>query len=248
MKDLDKPFLSESFGMGQTAIELNKNKVDDVSRALGGSNIEANVWLPFAAAKYNLSRKIEDYVLVPVPSMITDIPNTNGDSVTRAEFLEFDPQLGMQAFKTFRGKPTFSEHDNKDIVKAKGVILDVFLRPLKRFGNGKYHKLVMLLGYDRTKDPLLVNSILTGENNAYSVGFYYKSYGCSICGQVVGQSLSAQPCTHTRPRQGTYMMDDGSKRLVYRNCKSIIGFETSNVLNPAYVSAISPVVMDPSIY
>ncbi len=232
-------YASESFGLGETPVELDKN-VDEGAKQAGmteGSLLEANLWLPAAAPVYKISPKLSDYVLVPIPAMLTDIPNTNGDSIDIHEFLKFDPKLGMQAFKTFRGKPCFYEHDNKNIKKAKGVILDVFMRPLKNFGNGKHWKLVLLLAYDRSKDPLLVNSILTKENNAYSIGFYFQSYTCSICGHVCGTGGASQFCSHTMPRKPTYDLDG---RLVYRKCHSIVGFETSVVNSPAFVSAIGP--------
>lgn len=134
------------------------------------------------------------------------------------------------------------EHANQVIRDAKGVILDVFLRPIPKFGGGKYYKLVELMAYDRTKDPLLVNSILTGENNAYSVGFYFKSYTCSICGARIGKGLNSNPCQHTVPKKPTYMNDSG--KLVYRQCSTIEGFETSVVTNPSYVAAIGAHLMD----
>jgi hypothetical protein len=245
---------STAFTIGNNPIEMFKHKDaasqhEIIQKAVGvphaeamGSNIDANLWLPFAAKKYMLSTDIRDYVLVPVPILFTDLPNTNGDSVSAPELLDFDPELGMQAFKTFKGKPTFYEHANKDITKAKGVILDVFLRPLRNFGGGRYYKLIELLAFDRTKDPLLVNSILSGENNAYSLGFYFKSYKCSICGKLFGEGGLANPCEHTQPRRPTYRRDDG--RLAYRQCRTIRGFETSVVESPAYIPAISPHVMN----
>jgi len=247
---MDKEFVSHSFGLSGAAIELNKYKVEDVVQRLSDDpsrSIEANVWLPFAAKVYNLSPDIRDYVLVPVPVMNSDLPNTNGDSVTLKEMLKFNPELGMQAFKTFRGKPCHLEHDNRDYTKAKGIILDVFIRPIRRFGNGRYYKLVELMAYDRSKDPLLVNSILSGENNAYSVGFYYKSYTCSICGKTVGQTKfgSTSTCDHTFLRRRPYALPDG--RLAYRQCHDIVGFETSVVADPAFKIAIGPHVMNPSV-
>jgi hypothetical protein len=236
-------YKSNSFGFADNAIELHKDPDGALTQITGNaeSSAECNLWLPAAAKEYKISPDIRDYVLVPCPVMFTDIPNTNGDSVTIQEFLKFDPKMGQQAFKTFRGKPCHYEHDNKDITKAKGVILDVFLRPLKGFGGGKYWKLVMLMAYDRTKDPLLVNSILTKENNAYSIGFYFQAYTCSICGSRCGQGGSNNPCDHTMPRKPTY--DLGGK-LAYRQCHSIVGFETSVVASPAYVAAIGPHVMN----
>ena len=243
-------FISTSFGMGDNAIELNKYKVDDVVQKLSGDSahrIEANSWLPFAAHEYNLSTDIRDFVLVPVPVLNSELPNTNGDSVTLADLLRFDTEMGMQAYKTFRGKPCHLEHDNRDPAKAKGVILDVFLRPIKQFGNGKYYKVIELMAYDRSKDPLLVNSILSGENNAYSVGFYYKSYTCSICSKTVGQTKfgTTSACEHTMLRKKPYQMQDG--RLAYRQCHDIRGFETSVVADPAFKIAIGPHVMNPGV-
>lgn len=248
-------YKATSLSIGQSPLEMfryrNQQDGDNAIRnAIGlgnGSNIEANLWLPFAAKEYRLSTNIKDYVLIPVPILFTDIPNTNGDSVSAPELLKFYPELGMQAFKTFRGKPTFYEHDNQDITKAKGVILDVFMRPLRKFGNGKYFKLIALLAYDRTKDPLLVNSILSGENNAFSLGFYFKSYKCSICGQRFGEGGLRQPCAHTQPKARTYMSQPGN-RLAYRMCEQIRGFETSVVGSPAYVPAINSNFIDLSKY
>jgi len=244
MKHVSKEFICQAFGIGETPIELYKDPETAAVRAgmSAERTIEASLWLPYAAKEYNLSPDIRDYVLVPVPVMITQLPNTNGDSVSLKEFLRFDPALGQQAFKTFRGKPCHLEHANQVIREAKGVILDVFLRPIPKFGGGKYYKLVELMAYDRTKDPLLVNSILTGENNAYSVGFYFKSYTCSICAAKVGKGLNTSPCAHTVPRKPTYMNESGN--LVYRQCESIEGFETSVVANPSYVAAIGPHLMD----
>lgn len=243
---VSKDFISQCFEFGEPPVELYKDPAAATKQAgmSQESMAECNLWLPFAAKKYQLSSDIRDYVLVPVPVMYTDIPNTNGDSVTLSEFLDFNPEHGMQAFKTFRGKPCHLEHDNKVIERAKGVILDVFLRPLRKFGGGKYYKLVELMAYDRTKDPELVNQILSGQHNAYSVGFYFKSYTCSICGAHVGQGMNSKPCDHTYPRRPTYKNPQG--RLAYRQCKSIVGFETSVVANPSYITAIGPHLMDAS--
>lgn len=243
-------FASHSFSLGGSPVELSKYKIDDVVQRVTGDpshSIEANVWLPFAASVYNISKDIRDYVMIPVPIIWTDLPNTNGDSITLPEMLKFNPDMGMQAFKTFRGKPCHLEHDNRDYSKAKGVILDVFLRPVKNFGGGKYFKLSALLAFDRSKDPLLVNAVLSGEHNAYSVGFYYKSYTCSICGASTGQTKfgPSAGCEHTMLRKKPYLTPTG--KLAYRQCHAIQGFETSVVADPAYRIAVGPHVMNPSV-
>lgn len=244
--------VSHSFGLGGMVTDLfkelkPKSTVIDLTGGQSGTGqneriADCNQWLPYAAKEFNLSKDIRDYVLVPIPAMFTGLPNTNGDSVSLQQMLKFNTTRGCQAYKTFKGMPTFVEHANKDHTVAKGVILDSFLRPLQRFGDGRHYKLSLLLAYDRTRDPLLVNSILSGENNAYSIGFYFKAYTCSICGNRMGLE-GGSTCSHTMPRQPTYKQPDG--RLVYRKCEDINGFECSSVANPAFVTAIGPYLMDP---
>lgn len=243
--------VSHSFGLGFKPMELNTlspqtNEIPLSSGVSGTGTSErisdCNYWLPYAAEHYQISRDIRDYVLVPVPAMFSDLPNTNGDSLSLGELLRFIPEYGMQMYKTFKGQPTHEEHNNKDITQAKGVILDCFLRPIGF--NSRYYKVVQLLAFDRTKDPELVNQILLRQQNAYSVGFFYSSYACSICGNVVGKGINLTPCEHTQLRRGTYRAQDG--RLAYRKCRNGKGFECSVVRTPAYVSNIGTHVMNVS--
>jgi hypothetical protein len=240
---------SVSFSIGQKPTELNGIKTKGVVR-LGGDvtqagerTLDANLWLPRAAEHYRISPKLSDYVIVPVPSIISELPNTNGDSVSKDELMRFKPDYGQLAYRTWIGKPTFIEHQNKDITQAKGVILDVFLRRLPATFAGGHVKVIKLLAFDRTKDPELVQSILLRKFNTYSLGMYYKQYQCSICGSVVSQS-NARFCDHTNLRRKTYMRPDGE--LVFRKCQDITGFECSAVADPAYVSATSDIMFDVS--
>ena len=194
--------------------------------------IDANVWLPMAAEHHLLSPRLSDYVMVPVPSVVTDIPNTNGDCLTTAEALRFRPDLGMLAYKTWKGKPTHQEHDNKDITKAKGVILDVYMKGMPNFV-GNHARVIQLLAFDRTKDPVLANRILTNELNTYSIGMWYQAYTCSICGHTVRKENLRATCSHTVINKPTYEMGG---RLAFRKVQMITGFENSAVEDPAYVS------------
>lgn len=203
---------------------------------------ECNYFLPFAAEHYHISPNIRDYVLVPIPAMFSYLPNTNGDSLTTEELTSFKPEIGRLMYKTFQGMPTCYEHANQDITKARGIIFDAFLRKVVGFGGGNIFKLVLLLGFDRTKDPKLANSILTRSSNAYSVGFAYTAYQCAVCGHTVSQTAFSKPCAHTRFKQHTYRDDLG--RLNYRHCMNAKGIECSAVDNPAFVVATGPSVMD----
>lgn len=247
--DASDAFVSRSFGLADVlpfSLEKANKKTNEItlSEKVSGTGhaeriSDCNYWLPYAAEHYRLSVDIRDYVLVPIPAMFSDLPNTNGDSLSLKQMLRFDPQLGMQMYKSFKGKPTFLEHANKDITQAKGVILDSFLRPVPF--NPRYYKIVQLLAFDRTKDYSLVEQLLSKAHNAYSVGFYYNSYTCSICNTRVGKGIAHSPCQHTQLGKPTYRQTDG--RLVYRKCENAIGFECSVVASPAYVSAIGPNIL-----
>lgn len=244
-------FISQSFTFGNP-VEMhglvNKGQKEfTLNEKVSGSGFverisECNFWLPYAAEHYNISPDIRDYVLVPLPTINSGLPNTNGDSLSLNQMLRFDPQHGQQMYKTFRGKPTFLEH-NHIWNDSKGVILDCYLRPIRGFGKGKHYKMVQLAAFDRSKDPGLANSILDGSNNAYSVGFSYKRYSCAVCGHTVGAGASSVACSHTRHMQPTYK--DNSNRLVFRKCEEAIGIELSSVKNPAFAICVGPTVMDP---
>jgi len=236
--------ISFSIGMNPTDIKdaPKNNKIRLNPNALGGDSsidIDASMWLPMASKTYNISPSLKDYVIVPVPSIISDLPNTNGDSFSREQLMMFNIQQGRMAYKTFKGKPTYKEHNNTNPVEARGVILDVYLRPLKGY-NSKYLKLVKLLAFDRYKDPELCNKILRGEINTYSMGMLYKEYECSVCGFKANSSSSK--CSHTNLRKPLYRLTDG--RLVYRKCRYLTGFETSAVADPAYVCATSDFILN----
>jgi hypothetical protein len=214
---------------GKSTIHLTASATGSI-----GVDLDMASWLPMASEVYNISRNIRDYVLVPIPAMITGIPNTNGDSATTSHMLRFDPSHGMPSYKTFKGKPTHSEHANKDFTLAKGIIFDSFIQPLPQF-KGDHARLTLLLGFDRTRDPELANAILSNRINTYSIGMVYDSYKCSICKHIVEKETMTL-CSHTRPKQPTYMHPNGV--LSYRECRNIVGFECSSVGDPAFVSAV----------
>lgn len=245
MQKIDIAMESNSFSIGNVPTSMeNAPRTGSITlsgKAAGGQsrNLEISKWLPAAAEVFNISKDIRDYVIVPVPSIISDIPNTNGDSASLKELLKFNLQSGRLVYESWIGKPTCLEHDNKDPLRAKGVILDCYLTPLRGF-QGNLAKVVKLMAYDRTKDPVLVDNILKRKMNTYSMGFMFKSYECSICGHVsFGQAF----CGHTRPKQRTYRMADG--RLCYRRCQTLSPIEVSLVSDPAYCVALSDIILDP---
>lgn len=257
--------LAVGFNLGTpiATTELNGARLTEdgmlpISAEVSGSGfaetLEANTWLQRAAEYHNLSRNINDYILVAVPAMVTRMPNTNGDSVDLKQFTAWNEPCARMAFKTWEGRPMYIEHQHKP-EWVRGLIFGTFMRPTK-FKN--IHKLVMLAALDRTRDQVRCARVLKRELNTYSMGMMYSAYACSVCGHIAGKGIGA-PCSHTRPGKPTYRLTDG--RLVYRRCMNITGFELSLLENvggrhgqdgytqgfgdPSYVSAIGDIILDP---
>lgn len=199
-------------------------------------HLEFSSWLPFAAKSYIISPNVEDYVLVPVIAMPTELPNRNGVGFPLKELAAWRVEDGMLAYQTFRGKPVHVEHDNQDPTKGVGVIVDTALVPMVGYGGGLIWKLLLLLAIDRSKDPVYAQYVTSGEINSYSMGAWVEQYSCGYCEQPAGQ------CAHInlrRPRD-LYVLNG---KLVYRRVHGIKGFECSIVRDPAYVTAISDKLM-----
>jgi len=207
-------------------METANNHLDD---PLGGSSIDLS-WLSFAAKEYNLSPDIKDYVMVPVIIAPANIPNRNGLGFLAENLAAFSPEHGMQYYKTWKGKPTFYEHENKNVVKANGIILDSMLKK----ANGGYWKVVNYLAFDRSKYTALIQRVLNKDVTTYSMGAYVTGgYACSVCGRQVGN------CTHIKEGQAITLNKGGSRtpELGFRLGLNPVGFETSIVETPAWTIA-----------
>lgn len=206
------------------------------SQQLVGQGLDFTQWLPHAAPEYVISPRVEDYLLTPVLTIPTNLPNRNCVGFPTRELMKFNVEAGRLSYKTFIGKPVHIEHDNEDPTKAIGVLVDAILKPTAGYGNGKMWRLFKLLAIDRTKNPDIARKILTRELNTYSMGAWVKSFACSYCEAPMGK------CGHLHPNQPRdfYMLNGA---LVYRFAIGVTGFETSVVFDPAYSVASSDVHM-----
>jgi hypothetical protein len=112
---------------------LQTHSVDNVSRSDDVADAEKDqsllnkldyeTWLPFAAKTYNISPKIEDYIIVSTLVCPSDIPNRNGIAFPAAELAKFQaPPISRMAYKAWQGCPVHFEHDNEVHERAYGVI------------------------------------------------------------------------------------------------------------------------------
>ena len=225
---------------GRAAVTADATVIDTPEMKKEGINVpmDFGTWLPFCAPHYHISANIDDYVMIPAIIMPSDLPNRNAVGFPLSELIAFNPNLGQLAYKTWRGKPTFEEHENTDITKSRGVIVDTYMRKMEGFGEGKVWKLLALLAFDRSKDESLCNKILSGEMNSYSMGAYVSSYTCSYCGSDVGE------CSHLNPKASCELYVLNGK-LVFKQVRGVEGFETSAVASPAYVTCISDTLIVP---
>lgn len=207
---------------------------------VSGERLDAHFWLPMCAQTLNISPNIKDYIVCPVVGLISDIPNTNGDSISKVELLRWQSAQACAMYKTFKGRPTYLEHDNQILANAKGVILDAYISPLAGY-QGDHAKVVMLAAYDRTKDTQLTDAILRRELNTYSIGANYESYECSATGLKYRQGNT--PGRFTKPGTPTYM-NTSTGELVYRKLLNLVAIELSSVSYPAYTSAVSDTLLE----
>jgi hypothetical protein len=236
-------FESNSFTNQVKVIDLFKEKLtgsfslsSDIT-GTSGERLDAHFWLPLCANELNISPSLKDYLIVNLVGFISGIPNTNGDCISKKELLRWDSECGCPVYKTFKGKPTHLEHNNQNLVEAKGVIFDSYISPLTGF-KGDHAKVVLLAGFDRSKDPQLANDILTGKSDRYSIGAKFDQYSCSYTGRMYSD---AHGSSYTRPGIATYATVQGD--LVYRLLFGVRGFELSSVATPAFCMAVSDLII-----
>ena len=232
--DVHKEQRSKNIEVSSTGVHIANSQM---AAENGMDNaLDISSWLGFAAKDLVISSNLNDYVFVPVITMASELPNRNGVGFPLDELARWNPEYGMQAYKTFKGKPAYVEHANDVLEHASGVIADAYLRKMAQFGQGKVWKLVELMAIDRSKNPELASGILKKEKNSWSMGAMVSSYTCSYCGSELGK------CDHISKARPLDFYELGGN-LVYRQCRGIAGFETSNVGVGAFPMAVTDVVL-----
>lgn len=189
--------------------------------------------LPFFAEAYGISANIKDYVISPTIIMPSDLPNRKGISFPLKELFKANTNMGRVTYQTWKNRPTFVEHVSADMSKARGLVFDTFIKPIK---NTPHYKVFALCGFDRTKDPQLVNDILTKKRTSYSMGAWCDHYQCSVCDAVHNPAANVMGCSHLNVKEFKIgVMPD--RKLIFAKAINSTGFEVSSVNSPAYRSA-----------
>jgi hypothetical protein len=207
--------------------DMRKKQLILAGESLHKSDIDIG-WLEAASDTYKISADPRDYILTDIPIVTVDIPNRNMQAFPYEEVSYFDPLMGRLVYSTFTSKPTHLDHDNKDPLKAKGVIFDSTLQYVPAFN---VWKIRILAGWDCTKDSWLANQIIQKKRSGYSMGALVNSFVCSVCGKILEDS-SKCPCS--RKGKGAVTSDS---HLVYQNCTGVNFIENSSVDDPADITA-----------
>lgn len=200
-------------------------------------------WLSAASKIYNISEDISDYVVIPVPVLTSSIPNRNSQAFGLHDLLAFVPEQGKMAYQTFIGKGCFQNHVNSVLVNAKGVNIDTALIPIKRYGIAK---IIVLSAFDRTKDRDMVNELLKGEKQGYSMGALARYFICSICEGILGPSVTRTcTCSNTDYTNLQSLGKIVKGKVHYHMAKEFTFIENSliNPGCPADSTAISDIIL-----
>lgn len=112
--------------------------------------------------------------------------NDNGDFFSHEELLK--------SYKTFIGKAVFVDHDNENVEKARGIILDAVYNP-----NGKFVELLKAI--DKKAYPELARAIEMSYVTSTSMGCRCGYSLCSICHN---KSLTEEDfCEHVKKYKGS---------------------------------------------
>ncbi len=228
-------------GKDKDGVERRKIDVSDV---MGSKHLLDLNWLGQASDKLFISSDINDYIVVPVGIITSDVPNRNSQAFPLKSIVDFDVEQGQVRYKTFIGKPTFIEHQSDDIEQSKGVNFDSSLAPIPKYGIAK---LSVLSGFDRSKDQGLCRAILNGSRNAYSMGATVSYFTCSVCSGVLGPGVK-RTCTcegvdfTDLSGYGGVVMVNNSPTIHYLMAGDPVFAENSSVSSPADITAVSEIL------
>ena len=187
--------------------------------------------LPFAAKELQISADPRDYLIHPVPIMISDLPNRNGFAFPLNELVKWNVERGCPAYQGWRGMPMYSEHQSDDHKTALGMVVDVSLRRIDHMGKGLFWKVMALAAVDRNKNSEIAEKMDKGELNTYSMGAMVDFCTCSYCGAVAGR------CSHVDEENDKVNFYELNGQIVFKNVHGVNPYELSVVADPAYGTA-----------
>ena len=177
--------------------------------------------------------KSPGYLYVAVRAVSSRV-NQNYDGFTGEEL--------RRAYATFIGRPVFVNHENSDINRARGFVIDAKLHD----DDPEDVWVEVLHELDAKTYPQLCAAIAKGEINTTSMGCDITHSECSVCG--IQARFPSEFCSHIKNKGSVFERKTASggleKVLAYEDCQGVNFFEDSWVFNPADSSAVIQGVLD----
>lgn len=225
--------------------------VSDAATDMGTvKGLDYEAWLPIAAKVYQISDRIQDYVLVNTVICPSTVPNRNGVGYPAKELAKYMP-APTRVYENWKYKPVCLEHDSENPEESYGVILDTTLTRVTGYGQGKIWKVMGLLAIDKAKHPDIAYKVLRGLNDTYSMGAMVQGFNCSFCGTEcyhdpdTGQDFGCHHITSTKTVNWGIQKDaQGRDHVTFLNAYGIFPVECSIVADPAWTPALSDQVWE----
>lgn len=220
-------------------VPINQKHIGNIKLASGWADINSfperfkKLFANFITANsISVGEYNPEFKYYRVIAMHGDIPNDNGDLFLWGnpedkdvpELLRFEKNSNKYVYESFIGRGNYKNHDNNDVNKAVGIILDV--APNKE---GKF--IEALLAVDTKKDPELIRGIENGYIDSVSMGALVQYSICSICNNIAYNEH--QYCDHIKSSKGKTMYHQGEYKKVYEDNRGVNFIELSWVTVPA---------------
>jgi len=158
-----------------------------------------------------------------------------------------------KSYKTFLGRPNFIDHNNDDVRRTRGVIIDshLIVDDEKTAALDPYYSTApqehlpptsveILIEVDAKTFPELAKEIRSGRISATSMGANIERSVCSVCKNEA--TAPSQYCAHVQQKGATFEIesDTGEKthKKAYEDCYGVNFFEDSFVFDPADETAL----------
>lgn len=141
--------------------------------------------------------------------------NKNGDFFREKDLIEYH--------KNFKNAGVFRGHDNKDINKSMGKVVESFY-------NNKMHRIELVIAIKKEKAPDIYNNIQAGFRTGWSMGVRVPTEFCSYCGHVTKGGLQNR-CDHLKYEM--HVTKENGVKVYAINGTPMDFFDISYVQRPA---------------
>lgn len=150
-------------------------------------------------------------------------------------FDEFPAEELEKGYRTFIGKPVFVNHNNEDISRSRGVIIDAVLHKDSNRDGTKDWWVEVLQEVDALRFPRLAAEIINGNIARTSMGTDVSHSICSACGNRA--TTPAEYCAHIPGSKGMMLYKrtaSGQKvgEIIRETCYGLRFFENSLLVEP----------------